>query len=64
MAPDSHRTMPVLGSSMAGVRPLGLMLMKGGFLTSSWATRRCGSWLVSVRHGGKIPVTKRENKVK
>lgn len=27
MAPDSHSVMPVFGSSMEGVRPLGLMLM-------------------------------------
>ena len=35
MAPDSQRVMPVLGSSMAGTRPLGLTSMKGFFLTSS-----------------------------
>lgn len=56
MAPDSHRTMPVLGSSMAGVRPLGLMLMNGGFLTSSWATRRCGEVIVSMGTEGNILV--------
>jgi hypothetical protein len=35
MAPDSHSTRPVFGSSMAGTRPLGLMSLKGFFLTSS-----------------------------
>jgi hypothetical protein len=35
IAPDSHRTRPVFGSSMAGFRPLGLMSVNGFFLTSS-----------------------------
>lgn len=35
MAPDSQSVRPVLGSSMAGTRPLGLMSIKGFFLMSS-----------------------------
>ena len=34
MAPDSHRVRSVLGSRMAGRRPLGLMARYSGFLTS------------------------------
>lgn len=40
MATDSHSTMPVLGSSMQGTRPLGLRSVNGGFFTSSGSTNR------------------------
>ena len=35
MAPDSHSVMPVLGSSMAGTRPLMLIFSKGSFFRSA-----------------------------
>lgn len=35
IAPDSHRVMLVLGSVMAGTRPLGLSFSKGSFLRSA-----------------------------
>lgn len=35
MAPDSQSVMPVLGSSIAGTRPLGFSFSKGGFLRSA-----------------------------
>jgi len=40
MAPDSQRVTPVLGSSMAGTRPLGLMDSKGSFLRSPKSVSR------------------------
>lgn len=35
IAPDSQRVIPVFGSSMAGRRPLGLILMKDSDLGSA-----------------------------
>lgn len=41
MAPDSHSVMPVLGSSMVGVRPLGHSFSYSGFLRSGKSHSLC-----------------------
>jgi hypothetical protein len=46
MAPDSQSVMPVLGSSIAGTRPLGFSFSKGGFLRSAVSANELSLWFV------------------